>query len=160
MEQLRYTEVLPYRAADLIALVMEAERYKEFSSWIKDVQVEDIGRNTRYVEVLFDIPALPFAVRYACELQSVSPDRIRAVAVKSPFKVMEGEMTFRTLPNGHTEVGCVLNYRTGWNPVAIAASKIMESQIGRGIEIAKNFLAQRLTPAGAAPATKPPAPGA
>jgi len=155
MEQLRFREILPYSAKDLHDLVMDAARYREFSHYIKRVDVSDLGRGKKHVEVLIGTPRLPVAIRYGCELESLPPHTIKAIATKSPFKEMRGELTFRTLPNGHTEVSCLLEYETGWNPIAMAAAKVMKVSIEEGIAAAKDYLATRLTPVGTPAAPKP-----
>ncbi|GEM_PF-2039408 len=158
MSDLEFTEILPYNAQDLQQIVMDAHRYTEFTSWIKKVDVTNLGENKKHIAVLFRVPGIFSDFHYACELDNNPPGKVNAIAVDSPFRSMEGEMTFTTQPDGGTKVHCVLRYKTGFHPIALIASAIMHSQLQRGIDIAKEYLATRLTRVDAAPPPAAPAP--
>ena len=160
MEKLHFKETFPYSAQDMFDAIIDAQSYKDISSMVKEIRVQDEG-NIRNITTVIETPVLPMAIHYGCQLEMSPPDKIKARATKSPFKSLEGEITLKTLPNGHTEVECTLEYQTGWHPFAIAASAIMKSQIDTGIGYAKEYLAKKLTPvtSPSGPAgTPPPAP--
>lgn len=145
MDVLELTETFPHRAKDLMDLVMDAEKYTDISSYIKRIDVIDKSGNIRSVDATIETPVLPVAIHYGCDLErDESNSAIRAVATKSPFKDMRGVLRFTELANGHTRVHCRIEYRTGWNPVAAIAARVMESQIKKGVAYAREYLAQRL----------------
>lgn len=151
MEELRIKEHFPYKAQELMALVMDPARYKDISHYIQDVFVTDKDDNTKGVEAVLGVRGLPFAVHYKCDLELAPPDTIRARATKSPFKEMEGQLTFKTLPNGHTEGDCQVRFDTGWNPLARMAAGVMRVNIDDGIQHAREYLATKLTRLPSAP---------
>ncbi len=156
MGHIQITETFPHRAGDLMTLVMDAQRYKEISSYITDIDVT--RKSDTAIAVLTAIEAPFLKTHYGCDLEHIPPDRIVAMATQSPFKALSGSLVFRTLPNGHTAVDCTIDYKTGFNPLAIAAAAIMETQIRRAVNLARDYLAAALPlvpaapPPGAAPA--------
>ena len=145
MDRIDVSETFPYRAEDLIELVLDVEKYTEISNYVKSVEVEDKGDNTKGVLTTIEAPFLPVALSYGCDLQFEAPNKIKAIATKSPFKEMRGELVFNTLENGHTQVDCTVEYRTGWSPVAFAAAQVMKREIDLAVRKTREYLAQRLT---------------
>lgn len=149
MKHLKFSEILPYRASDLIGVVMNAYGYKDISSMIKDIQEDKKGDHVKEVAVTIEAPVLPAAFHYRCRLDNSHSGLVKAEALDSPFQKMEGVMTFTKLDGGYTQVDCDIAYETGsWlrHPLANIIAKIMESQIDQGIARAKIYLAQKLSP--------------
>jgi len=146
MDKLEFTEIFPYKAQDLIDLVMDAEKYADISKLIKRIDVTPTGDNEKTVKTVIETPVIPVAISYECTLAFTPPDTIVAQGLDSSFKEINGRLQFSTLPNGHTQVDCLIEYETGWSPVAIVAGQVMQSQIDKGIEYARDYLARKLTP--------------
>ena len=140
--KLQITETFPYKAQDLMDIVMDAEGYKEMSQYLDRIDVTDKGENVKGVNAVIKTPF--FSMHYGCDLQLCPPNVIKAAATKSPFKEFYGELTFNTLSDGTTQVDCNLNYATGINPIAIMAAANMESLIKMGVNAARDYLAENL----------------
>lgn len=111
MPTVHFEDILPYKAQDLYALVMDIEKYPEIFDDIDSVTVRDKGENVKDVDVSVIAPFKNFT--YSCDVEGTPPSKIAIAATKGAFKQMNAEWSFEPTADGKTRVKYNMDFDFG-----------------------------------------------
>ena len=125
MKHYQDTQISPYSAAQIYALVLDIERYPEFLPWCRAARIVERGEGRMLGELVISFKHITES--YVSEVTFIPPEndasgRIDVKLVRGPFKHLENHWVFTPLPNGGTQISLELAFQF--------RSRLLDSIIG------------------------------
>ncbi len=114
------TQIFPYTAQQLFALVADVARYPEFLPWCKAARIVGHFDNGFFGELFISYKGL--SESYVSRVTLVPYENIEAVMTEGPFEHLRNSWRFLALENGKTQIDFAIDFKF--------RSKIMEKMLG------------------------------
>lgn len=109
MHHVKKSEVIPYSASQLFAVVADVDRYKEFLPWCRDSKV--LSHRGREVLAEIQVAYGPVRTAFTTRNENRPNETIEIHLAGGPLKHLDGAWRFKGLPEGGTLVSLDLQFQ-------------------------------------------------
>lgn len=100
MREIHRSALVPYTAEEMFSLVNDVESYPDFLPWCRSAEIRELGENE--VEAGLEFSRGGLHRRFSTHNRLEPGRAIRMTLASGPFRVLEGDWSFRSLG----EEGC------------------------------------------------------
>lgn len=124
MPRVRRTATVPYKAAQMFALVNDVEAYPQFLRWCSGAEIT--RRYDDGVEARIDVRVGGIHKSFATCNTLQAPRRIDIELVSGPFRRLTGTWTFEDRDEGGSDVTVTLDFEVKHSPFSFIFASIFE----------------------------------